>query len=235
MTGLVLDAIAFERPGGFRLAVDLAIGKGERVALIGASGSGKSTLLDLVAGFEDPASGRILFSGSDITGLPPAARPVTMLFQDDNLFAHLDAFTNVALGRSPALRLSAADRAAVADALATVGLAGKEGRLPGALSGGERQRVAIARALLRDRPLLLLDEPFASLGPALSGEMLALVAEIAGRRAMTVILVTHDPAEALAFAPRMLYLEDGRVIADGPTGDLLAAPSAPGLRRYLGG
>lgn len=232
---LRLDRVRLDRPGGFRLEADFPLSAGERVALMGPSGSGKSTALDVVAGFAAPTSGRVLFSGKDMTADAPAARPVSMLFQQDNLFGHLDAFANVGLGRSPGLRLTPADRIDVGAAFARVGLAGKESRLPAQLSGGERQRVAIARALLRDKPVLLLDEPFSSLGPALAAEMLGLVAEIASARAMTVVLVTHDPEEALGFADRVLFLEDGRIAADGPARLLLVdAPPEP-VRRYLRG
>src|SRR5690606_25612104 len=126
------------------------------VAVMGPSGSGKSTLLNLVAGFETPASGAVLIGGDDVSRRPPPARPVSMVFQENNLFAHLDVAQNVGLGRSPSLRLSAEDRTDVAAALARTGLAGKEARLPAELSGGERQRVALSRALVRDRPVLLL-------------------------------------------------------------------------------
>jgi len=230
-----LDHVVLARPGGFRLEADFEVPAGERVALMGASGSGKSTLLDLIAGFETPDTGRICLGGRDVTDNPPAGRPVTMLFQQDNLFGHLDAFTNVALGRSPSLKLSQQDRASVSGALARVGLAGKEKRLPSELSGGERQRVAIARILVRDRPVLLLDEPFASLGPALAGEMLRLVAEIATERSMAVILVTHEPREATDFSNRTLFLDAGRIVADGTTESVLGEGAVEAVRRYLGG
>ena len=159
-----------------RHAVRRQVDASSITAMIGPSGSGKSTLLNLVAGFETPRSGRVLIGGRDVTALPPSARPVSMVFQENNLFAHLDVEKNVGLGRSPALRLTAEDRRAVAEALSRTGLAGKEKRLPRELSGGERQRVALARVLVRDRPVLLLDEPFASLGPALRDDMLELSA-----------------------------------------------------------
>src|SRR5690606_9136667 len=132
---------------------DARVDAGCIAAVIGPSGSGKSTLLNLVAGFEMPISGRILIGGSDVTGLPPAKRPVSMVFQENNLFAHLTVGQNVGLGRSPALRLDGQDRGAIAEALSRTGLAGKESRLPGELSGGERQRVALARVLVRQRPV----------------------------------------------------------------------------------
>ena len=151
-------------------------------AVIGPSGSGKSTLLNLIAGFEAPQSGRVLIADIDVTALPPPARPVSMIFQENNLFAHLDVAANVGLGISPALRLTPADSERIATALGRTGLAGKDKRLPRELSGGERQRVALARALVRDRPVLLLDEPFASLGPALREEMLDLLMSVQAER-----------------------------------------------------
>lgn len=234
MSALQLDKVRFSRSSGFTLACDVAIAAGERVALMGASGSGKTTVLDLIAGFSAPASGRILFEGRDMTAEPPAARPVSMLFQSDNLFGHLDAFANVGLGISPALRLTSDDRRAVETALGEVGLAGKAARRPGELSGGERQRVAIARLLVRRKPLLLLDEPFASLGPALAADMLDLVSDVASRTGAAVLLVTHDPREALRFATRTIFLDAGGVVYDGPSAEL-EARGGEAARRYLGG
>ena len=142
-------------------------------------------------------SGRVLIGDADVTALPPSARPVSMIFQENNLFAHLDVAANVGLGISPALRLTAADREQDLGLRSSApGLAGKEKRLPRELSGGERQRVALARALVRDRPVLLLDEPFASLGPALRGEMLDLLVSVQRERQMTTLLVTHHPEDA---------------------------------------
>ena len=146
---------------------DLEVNAGEILAIIGPSGAGKSSLLALVGGFERPESGAIIINGADVTLLPPSARPVDSVFQDHNLFAHLDVATNTGLGLRPNGRFSSADRLKIESALTRVGLAGFERRLPGELSGGERQRVALARCVLRAKPLLMLDEPFAALGPAL--------------------------------------------------------------------
>ncbi|MES1151406.1 MAG: ATP-binding cassette domain-containing protein, partial [Dongia sp.] len=155
------------------------------------------------------------------------------LFQDFNLFPHLTVADNVGLGRSPGLRLTADDRAQVARALDEVGLAGFEARLPGQLSGGERQRVALARSLIRNRPLLLLDEPFAALGPALRAEMLELVDRLRRAQGMTVLLVTHDPNEAARIAARTAFVSAGRVAMFGRTPDVLGS-SEPVVRDYLG-
>jgi thiamine transport system ATP-binding protein len=212
---------------------DLRVGVGEILAVIGPSGAGKSTLLALVAGFEVPLSGRILIEGRDMAGLAPARRPVTSLFQEHNLFPHLSLADNVGLGIDPGLALDAAARAQVAEALAHVGLAGFEGRRPGQLSGGERQRAALARSLVRRKPLLLLDEPFAALGPAQRREMLDLVNALARERRFTVLFVSHQPDDARHAAGRTIFVEAGRILVDGPTQELFSHPTGP-LAAYLG-
>lgn len=228
-----LENVAFSY-GETAMSFDLDVEASEIVAIMGPSGSGKSTLLNLVAGFEAPSSGRILIGGEDAAGLPPAQRPVSMVFQENNLFSHLDVAQNVGLGRSPSLRLTGADRADIAAALARTGLAGKEKRLPAELSGGERQRVALARALLRDRPVLLLDEAFASLGPALRREMLELVRDLHAERRMTILMVTHHPGDARALCHRIAFVEDGRVAAVAPTAEMFSPDAPEAFRAYIG-
>ncbi len=149
--------------GDFTLTADFAIAAGRRVAIVGASGSGKSTLLMLIGGFLAPDAGRILWNGADLTNLPPGERPMSTVFQDQNLFPHLDVAANVGLGLSPSLRLTATDRTKVSEALERVGLSGLDRRKPGDLSGGQQARVALARTLIRGRPIMLLDEAFAGL------------------------------------------------------------------------
>jgi thiamine transport system ATP-binding protein len=228
-----LDHAAFSY-GEAAMNFDVEIEASAITAVMGPSGSGKSTLLNLVAGFETPQSGRILIGGADVTRLEPALRPVSMVFQENNLFAHLTVEQNVGLGRSPALRLTAGDRDAVAGALTRTGLAGKEKRLPRELSGGERQRVALARVLVRDRPVLLLDEPFASLGPALRDDMLDLLQGVHAERGMTIVLVTHQPQDARRVAQRMVFVEGGAVAATGET-EFFFGPGGPdAFRRYIG-
>ena len=216
------------------MSFDLAVAAGEFVAVIGPSGAGKTTLLALIAGFERADAGRILISGADVTLLPPSARPVTTLFQEHNLFAHLDLAANVGLGVDPRLRLGEDDRARVSAALARVGLAGFERRLPGQLSGGERQRAALARSLVRDRPVLLLDEPFAALGPALRRDMLDLVRDIRRERRLTVLMVSHQPEDARYAADRTAFVHAGRILKLAPTADLFAAHDIAELDAYLG-
>lgn len=231
--GVRLDKTVFsysEAP----LSFDVEFAAATITAVMGPSGSGKSTLLNLVAGFETPQSGRVLIGGEDVTARPPAARPVSMVFQENNLFAHLSVEQNVGLGRSPALKLGGADRMAVKEALSRTGLAGKEKRLPRELSGGERQRVALARVLVRERPVLLLDEPFASLGPALREDMLDLVAGLQAERAMTVLFVTHQPEDARRIAQAMVFLENGTVAATGLAEDFFNGSGPEVFKRYIG-
>jgi len=213
---------------------DLAVPKGALVAVIGPSGSGKSTLLALIAGFEEPLAGRILIDGADMAGIPPAERPVSMIFQDHNSFAHLDLWQNVAIGIAPSLRLDAGQKARVESALAKVGLLDLRHRRPGEVSGGERQRVAIARALVRDKPVLLLDEPFAALGPALRNDMLDLLCRLQKEHGLTVLMVTHQPEDAVRAASLTAFVDAGRVLALRPTRDLFRAADLPQLRDYLG-
>lgn len=228
-----LDQVSF-RYEDMAMLFDATFPKGEFTAILGPSGSGKSTLLNLVAGFEEPQSGRIAIGGADVTALPPGRRPVTMIFQDNNVFAHLDVWSNVALGVSPSLKLDERQRAIVSAALEQVGIAALKDRRPAEVSGGERQRIALARALVRDRPVLLLDEPFAALGPALRRDMLDLVKDLQKAEGLTVLMVSHQPEDASYAASHTAYLENGRILALRPTRALFAATDLPGLAAYLG-
>lgn len=220
------------RQEGFRLTADWSVGKGARVVVIGPSGAGKSTLLMALAGFV-PHLGRITWDGTDLGPLAPGDRPLSILFQDQNLFPHLTLAQNLGLGLSPRLRLTPADHDRIRATLARVGLSGMAERRPGQLSGGQIGRAALARALLRARPILLLDEPFAALGPALKAEMLDLVSETATETGALVLMVTHDPADARRFADQTVLVAEGVAQAPMPTADLFANPP-PALRDYLG-
>lgn len=221
MTGEMLELSAISLSlGSHRFAFDLSVEPGTLVAVTGPSGSGKTTLFNLIAGFETPEAGLLLIDGKDVTRLRPSLRPISLVFQDNNLFAHLDVFTNVALGVSPALRLSSEDRERVSDALSRVGLAGFETRLPSTLSGGERQRVAFARVLVRRRPLVLLDEPFAALDPDLRVQMGELLLDLQRTEGFTVLMITHDREEARRLAQCFVRIETGSVATVGPIRDL---------------
>ncbi len=217
----------------FTLRALLGVEAGARVAVIGPSGAGKSTLLAAIAGLIT-AQGRILWRGTRIDPMPPAERPLSILFQDHNLFPHLTVFDNVALGVDPALKRTAALRAQVMAALERVGLADLAARRPGQLSGGQISRAGLARALLRERPILLLDEPFAALGPAMKADMLDLVAQITGEQGITLLMVTHDPTDAQRICPQTLLAAEGVAHPPEQTQALLAHPP-PALAAYLGG
>ena len=229
---LELDGVVVAQ-GAFRLQADVTIPAGGVTAVMGASGSGKSTLLAVVAGFVAPRAGTVRIGGEDVTRLAPGDRPVSILFQDQNLFPHLTVEQNAGLGLRPDLRLDAGERRRRDEALERVGLGGMGDRRPGTLSGGQQSRAALARALLRRRPWLLLDEPFSALGPALRAEMLDLVTKTARDGGLSVLAVTHDPGDALRAADRTALVDDGRVLAPAPTAALFADPP-PALRAYLG-
>ena len=229
---LQLDRLTLTQ-GSFRLTADWSANPGDRIAVLGPSGGGKSTLLSAIAGFLMPESGRIRWNGQDITAIPPGQRPVSILFQDQNLFPHLTVARNLALGLSPGLRTAPGDAAQIDDVLARTGLTGLGDRRPATLSGGQQGRVALARALLRARPILLLDEPFAALGPALKSGMLALLEQVATQTSALTLLVTHDPADARAFAPLTVLVADGIAHPPAATAPLLDNPP-PALAAYLG-
>ena len=229
---LHLDRLVL-RLGSFTLKADWSLETGTLAAVIGPSGAGKSTLLMALAGFLSPAEGRILWDGQDITALPPAQRPVAMLFQDQNLFPHLTVAQNLGLALNPDLRLTAADHTRIDTVLDRMGLAGLGPRKPGALSGGQAGRAALARVLLQDRPLLLLDEPFGALGPAMKADLLALVAGLAKETGKTVLLVTHDPADARRLADQTVLVADGLASPPAQTAELFAQPPKA-LADYLG-
>lgn len=221
------------RQGDFSLRADLSAAPGRVTALIGPSGAGKSTLLAAIAGFLDPASGRVLWEGRDLTPLAPGERPIAMLFQDNNLFPHLSVAQNVGLALRPTLRLQAEERARVDAVLAEVGLDGLAERKPAALSGGQQSRAALARVLLSERPVVLLDEPFAALGPALKDDMLDLVRCKLADAGRIVVMVTHDPNDALRIADAVVLVADGVAAAPVATDTLFADPP-PALAAYLG-
>ncbi|SDE68089.1 ATP-binding cassette domain-containing protein [Limimaricola pyoseonensis] len=221
------------RQDDFALSADWSLDDGAICAVMGPSGGGKSTLLSVIAGFLAPTRGRVVWDGRDLTGLPPAVRPISILFQDNNLFPHLTVERNLGLGLDPRLRLDANQKARIAEVLARVGLAGLGDRKPGALSGGQQSRAALARVLLMDRPLVLLDEPFAALGPGLRAEMLDLAREVLAGPGRTLLMVSHAPEDAARIADRIVLVGEGRAAPPGEAQALLADPP-PALRAYLG-
>ncbi len=207
---------------------NLSLPRGEVLALLGTSGAGKTSLLNLLAGFEDSVSGLAEFDGVSLLDKVPQDRPISMIFQDHNLFMHLSVGDNVALGNF------GADREEILQSLSRVGLADFANRFPSSLSGGQISRVALARALLRDKPLLLLDEAFTALHPALRFEMLDLLDNLRVEKKLTVILVTHLPDEALRIADKVAFIENGEILISGDAHELLTNPPVGALSRYLG-
>ena len=179
----------------FHARYSLDVPAGALCGLIGPSGGGKTTLLHADRRLRAPERGALRFAGRDLLPLAPAERPLSMLFQDHNLFPHLTAAENVGLGIDPRLRLRQEQAREVEAALERVGLAGLGERRPAELSGGQRQRVAIARALVRKRPLMLLDEPFGGLDPGLRREMIALVDRLRRDEGLTVLVSIHTPED----------------------------------------
>ena len=193
------------------MSFDLQVAVGERIAIVGPSGAGKSTLLNLIAGFVLPTQGKIWLNGENHTRSAPYERPVSMLFQENNLFPHLSVQQNLALGLKTSLKLTALEQDQIERVADAVGLTSFLSRLPNSLSGGQKQRVALARCLLRDKPILLLDEPFSALDPELRMDMLNLIDELCHSKNLTLLLVTHQPSELTGKVDRMLRIENGRI------------------------
>ena len=201
MDGLRLDHLRITRRGAPLIALDATIRPGEVLSVMGPSGVGKSTLLAAIMGTLAPGfclTGRVRLDGRDITDLPPEARRVGILYQEELLFPHLSVGGNLAFALPPALRGRAARRARVEAALAEIGLDGFAGRDPATLSGGQKARVALMRMLLAEPRALLLDEPFSRLDATLRGQIRDLVFARARGDGLPVLLVTHDAEDAAA-------------------------------------
>ena len=201
---LVLDDVRFAYPGHTPYAFSMEAKAGAVTAIRGASGSGKSTLLDLVAGSLVPASGEVRINDTNVTALPPEQRPVSILFQSESLFEHLSAARNVALG----LRDASPDDPRVAAALAEVGLPDVGQQRAATLSGGQKQRVALARTLLRNKPVLLLDEPFSALDDETRAATRSLVQSLTQKHKWATVLVTHHADDIAAIADALYVLAD---------------------------
>lgn len=209
---LALDGVTFrylgtEAPWRF----DLEVAPGEIVGISGVSGSGKSTLLDLIAGFLTPLAGEITLDGRSLLGLPPEARPVSILFQADNLFDHLSAARNVELGLGTSAAPRSERQRQVQSALEAVGLGDFSNRMVAKLSGGQKQRVALARTLLRDRPVLLLDEPFTALDDQTAAEVRDYLTALVAAHRWHTVMVSHDAEDLAAVGARKLRLAEGRL------------------------
>lgn len=214
--------------------VDLEIRRGELFALLGGSGCGKTTLLRMLAGFETPDAGSLFIDGQDMTGVPPYARPVNMMFQSYALFPHMDVAANVAYGlrRDGVAKPEIADR--VSRILQQVHLSDFAGRRPSQLSGGQRQRVALARALVKRPKLLLLDEPLAALDRKLrEGTRFELV-RLQEELGLTFVMVTHDQEEAMSMASRIAVMNAGRIVQVGTPPEIYERPTTRFVADFIG-
>jgi len=235
MTLLTLTSVS-KRYGEVR-ALDqasLAIAPGTLTAIVGASGSGKTTLLRLIAGFEAPDAGSIVFEELQIAGplriVPPHRRGIGLVAQEGALFPHLSVGGNIGFGME-----QRSDRDAIDALLKAVELDPSiRKRMPHELSGGQQQRVALARALARRPKLMLLDEPFSALDAGLRSNMREMVKRRLQAEGITGILVTHDQQEALSFADQLAVLEDGRVVQAGSPRELYLQPRTEMLAKFLG-
>ena len=214
--------------------VSLEIAAGEFVVLLGPSGCGKTTLLNLIGGFAEPVSGTILIGGKDMSGVSPAARPTTTVFQDYALFPHMSLADNVGFG----LRMRGVSRperrAKAEEFLALVGLPGKADRRPHELSGGQRQRVALARALAVAPDVLLLDEPLGALDLKLRRAMQDELKAIQRRVGTTFVHVTHDQEEAIAIADRIVVMNAGKIADIGPPREVYLRPGSLFSAAFMG-
>ena len=225
--GGVFPVVAVDR-------VDLDVRDGEFFSMLGPSGSGKTTTLRMIAGFEQPTSGRILLHGRDVTDVPPFDRDVNTVFQDYALFPHLTVGDNVAYGLM-VRKVPKAERAKrVADALRMVRLEGYDKRKPAQLSGGQRQRVALARALVNRPRVLLLDEPLGALDLKLREEMQIELKSIQQQVGITFIYVTHDQEEALTMSDRLAVFNAGRIEQLGSPAEVYERPKTRFVAGFVG-
>ena len=212
--------------------INLTVRKNEFLTLLGPSGCGKTTTLRLIAGFEMPSGGKILFDGEDISQMPPYRRRVNTVFQRHALFPHMNVFENIAFGlqvkKTPAKEI----RARVEKMLALVNLEGYGERSVEALSGGQQQRVAIARALAMRPKVMLFDEPTSALDPEMVGEVLDVMRALAAE-GMTMVIVTHEMGFAREVGDRLLFVDEGRIIESGPPREVFEHPQEERTRSFL--
>ncbi|MCS6881298.1 MAG: putative 2-aminoethylphosphonate ABC transporter ATP-binding protein [Oscillochloridaceae bacterium] len=214
--------------------VTLEIGEGEFVFLLGPSGCGKTTLLRIIAGLEEPTSGRVIQAGQDVTRLPPSRRNFGIVFQSYALFPNLTVFQNVAYGLENRREPRAKIRARVAEMLELVGLSEYASRYPAQLSGGQQQRVALARALAISPGLLLLDEPLSALDARVRANLRIEIARLQRQLGITTVMVSHDQEEALTMADRVVVMERGRIVQVGEPEVIYHQPATPFVADFVG-
>jgi ABC-type sugar transport system ATPase subunit len=213
MASITLHGVSKRFAGGIAAVadLDLDIAHGELLVLVGPSGSGKSTVLRLIAGLEEPSSGRITIGGDDVTSVPPQQRDLAMVFQSYALYPHKTVRENLAFGLQMRRVESARVDERVRDVARSLGIDGLLDRRPAALSGGQRQRVALGRAIVRDARAFLLDEPLSNLDPVLRIETRAELTLLHRRLGATMVYVTHDQEVAMTLGSRIAVMRDGRL------------------------
>jgi molybdate transport system ATP-binding protein len=226
------------RRAAFELTVGFSVAPGEVLAVLGPNGAGKSTLLRAIAGLTALSSGSVEVAGQVWQGpdrwLPPEERRAGVVFQDYRLFPHLDVRDNVAFAARSGGAGRAASRSLAVHWLERLELGDLAGRRPHQLSGGQSQRVALARALSRDPAVLLLDEPMAALDAGARIDVRAFLREHLGEFGGPVLLVTHDPLEAMVLADRLLVIEGGRLVQEGTPAAVARRPASPYVARLVG-
>ncbi len=222
---------------GEHVAVDhvsLKVAEGEIIALLGPSGCGKTTTLRLIAGFEQPDTGRIAIGAHDLVDLPPYRRDIGLVFQDYALFPHMTVAANIDYGMRQRGRSKADRDARRHELLRLVRLEGLDDRRPASLSGGQQQRVALARALAISPKLLLLDEPLSNLDAKLRETLRAELQEILRTVGMTTLVVTHDQAEAIGLADRIAVMNKGRIVQVGTAREVYEEPATRFVAQFIG-
>ncbi|MEQ8344297.1 MAG: ABC transporter ATP-binding protein [Sneathiellaceae bacterium] len=207
---------------------------GRFTVLLGPSGCGKSTTLRLVAGIDTASAGSIRIGGRDVTAAPPAARGIAMVFQSYALFPHLDVAENILFGLKVRGTPRAERQARLARTATLLGLEGLLGRKPSQLSGGQQQRVALGRAIIAEQPVCLMDEPLSNLDAKLRHEMRIEIRALQRKLGITMLYVTHDQAEAIAMADRIVLLHDGRIAQDAAPQQIYGAPASLTVARFIG-
>jgi ABC-type Fe3+/spermidine/putrescine transport system ATPase subunit len=214
--------------------VSLVVRPGELITLLGPSGCGKTTTLRMIAGFQEPTSGRILIGDRDVTGIEANDRGIGFVFQNYALFPHLTVFENVAYGLRVQRQQASRIAVAVGEVLALVGLAGFERQMPHQLSGGEQQRVALARAIVIRPGVLLFDEPLSNLDAKLRLQMRGEIRSLQKKLGITTIYVTHDQEEAMAISDRIAVMRNGEIAQIGDAEELYRRPASVFVARFIG-
>ena len=236
MSNRLIDLIGINKSFDNTMVLDdlnLYIRENEFLTLLGPSGCGKTTTLRIIGGFETPDSGKVLFSGEDITSLPPNKRQLNTVFQKYALFPHMNIAENIAFG----LKIKNKSKSYIDDkikyALKLVNLDGYEKRMPNQLSGGQQQRIAIARALCDESKIILFDEPTSALDPETIQEVLDVMIKLAKEGSITMVVVTHEMGFARKVANRVIFMDEGKIVEDSPKDAFFDDPKSDRAKDFL--